>query len=120
MGEEAADVVCRISAVALDGYGPYQIAGRLAKGKVEIPSLHLTHYGEGVNQSRTFEDPYGWRSSTIVYILKKREYLGHIINFKARKHFRDKKSHYVDEIAEYSKNDRAEFIKAVRETQAQQ
>ena len=30
-------------------------------------------------------------------ILKKREYLGHTINFKTRKHFKDKKSHYVDE-----------------------
>ena len=30
-------------------------------------------------------------------ILKKREYLGHTINFKTRKHFKDKKSHYVSE-----------------------
>ena len=37
------------------------------------------------------------RSSTIVNILKKREYLGHTINFKTRKHFKDKKSHYVSE-----------------------
>ena len=29
--------------------------------------------------------------------MKKREYLGHTINFKTRKHFKDKKSHYVDE-----------------------
>ena len=35
--------------------------------------------------------------STIVNILKKREYLGHTINFKTRKHFKDKKSHYVSE-----------------------
>ena len=40
---------------------------------------------------------YGWGSSTIVNILKKREYLGHTINFKTRKHFKDKKSHYVSE-----------------------
>ena len=38
-----------------------------------------------------------WGSSTIVNILKKREYLGHTINFKTRKHFKDKKSHYVSE-----------------------
>lgn len=30
--------------------------------------------------------------------LKKREYLGHTVNFKTRKHFKDKKSHYIDEI----------------------
>ena len=30
-------------------------------------------------------------------ILKKRVYLGHTINFKTHKHFKDKKSHYVSE-----------------------
>lgn len=95
--EEAAAVVRRIFAMTLDGYGPYQIANRLSQEKIEIPSLYLSHYGEGVNQSKTFKDPYGWGSSTIVNILKKREYLGHTINFKTRKHFKDKKSHYVDE-----------------------
>ena len=43
------------------------------------------------------KDPCGWSSSTIVHLLKKREYLGHTVNFKTRKHFKDKKSHYVDE-----------------------
>ncbi len=95
--EEAADVVRRIFAMTMEGYGPYQIANRLSQEKIEIPSLHLSHYGEGVNQSKTFKNPYGWGSSTIVNILKKREYLGHTVNFKTRKHFKDKKSHYVDE-----------------------
>lgn len=36
-------------------------------------------------------------SSTVVGILKKREYLGHTVNFKTQKHFKDKKSHYVSE-----------------------
>ena len=46
-----------------------------------------------------------WRISTNGYskpvsythLLEKREYLGHTINFKTRKHFKDKKSHYVPE-----------------------
>ena len=50
-----------------------------------------------VNRTKPVKDPYGWGSSTIVSILKKREYLGHTVNFKTRKHFKDKKSHYVDE-----------------------
>lgn len=50
-----------------------------------------------MNKSKTFKDPCGWGSSTIVHILKKREYLGHTVNFKTRKHFKDKKSRYVDE-----------------------
>ena len=32
-----------------------------------------------------------------VSILKKKEYLGHTVNFKTRKHFKDKKSKYVSE-----------------------
>ncbi len=50
-----------------------------------------------MNQSKTFKNHYGRGSSTVVNILKKREYLGHTINFKTRKHFKDKKSHYLDE-----------------------
>ena len=95
--EEAAAVVRRIFAMTLEGYGPYQISSRLSQEKVEIPSVHLARYGEGVNQNRAIKDIYGWGSSTIVNILKKREYLGHTVNFKTRKHFKDKKSHYVDE-----------------------
>ena len=50
-----------------------------------------------MNKNKTFKDVYGWGSSTIVNILDKREYLGHTVNFKTRKHFKDKKSHYVPE-----------------------
>ena len=95
--EEAAAVVCRIFAMTMDGHGPYQIAQQLTSAKVEIPAVHLARHGEGVNQNKTFKNIYGWGSSTIVNILKKREYLGHTVNFKTRKHFKDKKSHYVDE-----------------------
>ena len=95
--EEAAAVVRRIFAMTMEGYGPYQIARQLTADKVEIPAVHLARHGEGVNKHKTFKNPYGWGSSTVVNILKKREYLGHTINFKTRKHFKDKKSHYVDE-----------------------
>ena len=95
--EEAAAVVRHIFAMTMDGHGPYQIAQQLTADKVEIPAVHLARHGEGVNKNKTFKDIYGWGSSTIVNILKKREYLGHTVNFKTRKHFKDKKSHYVDE-----------------------
>ena len=94
---EAADVVKRIFAMTIDGYGPYQIASKLKSEKVLIPSAYLAQHGEGVNKNKTFKDMYGWGSSTICNILEKREYLGHTINFKTRKHFKDKKSHYVPE-----------------------
>ena len=95
--EEAAEVVHRIFYLTLEGYGPYQIACKLSADRIEIPVVHLARFNEGVNRSKPVKDPYGWGSSTIVNILKKREYLGHTINFKTRKHFKDKKSHYVSE-----------------------
>ena len=94
---EAAEVVKRIFSMTIDGYGPYQIASKLKEEKVLIPSAYLARHGEGVNKNKTFKDVYGWGSSTICNILEKREYLGHTINFKTRKHFKDKKSHYVPE-----------------------
>ena len=95
--DEAAAVVRRIFAMTMDGHGPYQIAKQLTADKVEMPAVHLARHGEGVNKNKKFKDIYGWGSSTIVNILKKREYLGQTVNFKTRKHFKDKKSHYVDE-----------------------
>jgi ssDNA-binding Zn-finger/Zn-ribbon topoisomerase 1 len=45
-----------------------------------------------------FDNPYNWGSSTICAILKKREYLGHTINFKSKKDsYKDKKNYYVPE-----------------------
>ena len=95
--EEAAEVVRHIFVLAMEGYGPYQIATKLSEEKIEMPAVHLARYGEGVNKNKTFADIYRWSASTVVEILKKREYLGHTVNFKTRKHFKDKKSHYVDE-----------------------
>ena len=94
---EAAEVVKRIFAMTIEGYGPYQIASKLSEEKILIPAAHFAKHDEGVNKNKTFKDVYGWGSSTIVHILKKREYLGHTCNFKTRKHFKDKKSHYVPE-----------------------
>ena len=94
---KAAEIVKRIFAMTIDGYGPYQIAKKLSEDRILIPSAYLAQHDEGVNKNKTFKDVYGWGSSSVVEILKKREYLGHTVNFKTRKHFKDKKSHYVPE-----------------------
>ena len=73
--EEAAEVVRRIFSLTMEGYGPYQISKLLSEAKVEIPAVHLAHFDEGVNRTKPVKDPYGWGSSTIVSIPKKREYL---------------------------------------------
>lgn len=49
----------------------------------------------GLWKTREIKHPYRWNSSTIANMLTKKEYLGHTVNFKTRKHFKDKKSHYV-------------------------
>ena len=97
--EEAAKIVQRIFHMTMDGRGPYQIARILKEEQVEIPAVHMAKKDAGLWKGRVDEikDPYGWGSSTVVGILKKREYLGHTVNFKTRKHFKDKKSHYVEE-----------------------
>ena len=95
--DEAAAVVRRIFRLTIEGYGPYQIARILEKDQVEIPSVHMGRYNQGVNRNKQIKNPYCWSSSTIVQILQKREYLGHTVNFKTAKHFKDKKSHYVSE-----------------------
>lgn len=95
--EKAAQIVRRIFNLTMDGAGPYKIAKILESDKIDIPAYHQQKMGYGLHQSKNFEYPYRWCSSTIASILKKKEYLGHTVNFKTRKHFKDKKSKYVSE-----------------------
>ena len=94
--EVAAPIVRRIFRMTLEGYGPYQIAAQLSDEHIPIPACHQAQLGVGLWQNREIKNPYKWGSSTIAHILQKHEYLGHTVNFKTRKHFKDKKSHYVD------------------------
>jgi DNA invertase Pin-like site-specific DNA recombinase len=94
--EVAAPIVRRIFRMALEGYGPYQIATQFTAEHIPIPAYHQAQLGVGLWQNREIKYPYKWTSSTIAHILQKHEYLGHTVNFKTRKHFKDKKSHYVD------------------------
>jgi len=95
--EEAAAVVRRIFQMTMEGLGPYRICCALKAEKVPIPAYYLAQKGAGLHQKYSFPDPYNWHSGTVSSILRKQEYLGHTVNFKTRKHFKDKKSHYVDE-----------------------
>ena len=62
---------------------------------MEIPAYHQQKMGMGLWQNREIKYPYRWTSSSVASILTRKEYLGHTVNFKTRKHFKDKKSHYV-------------------------
>jgi len=72
--ETASQIVKRIFALCLDGYGPTQIARILNEDGVKSPS-----------ESR-------WETTTIANILERREYLGHMVNFKTyRASYKNKK-----------------------------
>lgn len=60
--------------MTMDRYGPYQIAKALKEDKVEIPAVHMAKKDAGLWKGRVEEikDPYGWGSSTVAGILKKR------------------------------------------------
>ena len=93
----AAPIVQRIYRMTMEGKGPYQIAAILSAEHIEIPAYYHQKLGIGLWQTREIKEPYKWGSSTIVHILTNPCYLGHTCNFKTRKHFKDKKSHYVDQ-----------------------
>ena len=95
--EEAANVIRRIYRMTIEGRGPYQICQALKEDKVDMPSVHQQKLGVGLFKTRTIPDPYNWTSSTVVSILERREYLGHTVNFKTKKHFKDSHSRYVDD-----------------------
>lgn len=94
--EEAAAIVRRIFDMTMESMGPYQIAAKLSEDHIEIPAYYMQLRGFGLWKTREIQYPYKWVSSTIAHILRNPEYLGHTVNFKTRKHFKDKKSHYVE------------------------
>ncbi len=91
----AAPVVKRIFQMSMEGMGPYQIATQLTNDQIDIPAYHQQKLGVGLYQTRELKHPCKWNSSTVTHILENPVYLGHTCNFKTRKHFKDKKSHYV-------------------------
>lgn len=91
--DEAAAVVKRIFQMAVDGYGPYQIARRLSADKVEKPSAYFART-KGWADGRPNE-PYAWNGGTVANILSKPEYCGSVVNFRTRKEsFKSKKFKY--------------------------
>ena len=92
--EEAAEVVKRIFALCLDGYGPSQIARILKADKVITPTVQLQQTGR-VIRNQLPNNPYHWKSETVADILERPEYRGHTVNFKTFKQsYKSKKTCY--------------------------
>jgi hypothetical protein len=54
--------------------------------------------GSGLHQHKLFENPFKWSSSTIWSILEKREYLGHMMDFKfCKSRYKDMRNRYLPE-----------------------
>ena len=90
--EEAAEMVRRIFSLTMEGYGPYQISKLLSEAKVEIPGVARFDFlnSEEVRRPlRTFCKVSIPFSAYLVHTLS--------LSIDFGKHFKDKKSHYVDE-----------------------
>ena len=92
--ETAAEVVKRIFALCLDGYGPSQIARILKEDKVLTPTVHFLQTGRATRNTPP-DNPYNWTGDTIADILERPEYQGHTVNFKTYKQsYKSKKTCY--------------------------
>lgn len=74
--EEAAAVVRRIFQMIIAGVGINGIAKTLRAEQIPIPSEHWKRIGAPVRAAK-YADPYAWSATTISYILKRPEYMGH-------------------------------------------
>ena len=94
---EAAEVVKRIFALCLDGYGPSQIARILKEDKVITPTIHFQQTGRATRNAPP-DNPFSWTGDTIADILERPEYQGHTVNFKTYKQsYKSKKTCYNPE-----------------------
>lgn len=94
MDEDAAEVVKRIFALCLNGYGPSQIARILKEDKVITPTVHFVQTGRATRNAPP-DNPYNWTGDTIADILERPEYQGHTVNFKTyRQSYKSKKTLY--------------------------
>ena len=88
--EESAAVVRRIFKMCIEGYGPNQIANRLTRDNILIPSAYAE--SKGYCKSANYKYPTRWGGQTIARILEMQEYIGHTVNFRTyRKSYKHKK-----------------------------
>lgn len=80
--DEAAQIVKKIFALCLEGYGISQIARILKDEKILTPFSYWNSKGQVFKK---LENPYNWSADTIAGIIEKKEYLGHTVNFKTYK-----------------------------------
>lgn len=80
---EAAEVVCRIYRMALEGYGLAETAAQLAADGVVNPTYYWRSRGTSRGGSKSTVEPTKWGHTTVKKILTLQEYCGDVINFKS-------------------------------------
>ena len=94
---DTAPVIVKIFEMASKGYSVMGILDYLSKNKILSPkAYHYSQTGEAYDK-----DPYKWSYSTIIKILKCKEYLGYYIKGKSSKRFKSKKKILVPEENQY-------------------
>jgi len=77
--------------MSIDGKGPYMIARILQAEKVQCLSYYLAQKGVGQRQNKDFDNPYRWWGTAVMHIIGRKEYMGHMVNFKTfKKSYKDK------------------------------
>ena len=79
--EEAAAVVKQIFAWCMEGCGTAEIARKLMSAKIENPSAYAAKHGRKTS-GKSAADPYEWSHRAVADILRRQEYLGHMVNFR--------------------------------------
>jgi DNA invertase Pin-like site-specific DNA recombinase len=95
---EAADVIRTIFTLFMAGKNRNQICIHLTENKIPTPTFYMKDQDRGTAKSRVLKESerYKWNKCTLTRILTRREYCGDVVNFKTSKHFKDKRSSYVD------------------------
>ncbi len=102
---EAAEVVRRIYAMALEGYGLAETAAVLEQEGIFNPTYYWRSRGTNRGGSKSTLEPCKWGHTTVKKILGLQEYCGDVINFKSYS-----KSYKIKRRIENPEENRAIFL----------
>ena len=94
--EPAAEVVRKIFALCVGGFGPTQIAKKLTDEKIPTPTEHWISVGRKCSAPPAV--PGRWVARTVADLLEKQEYVGDTVNFRyTTKSFKNKTRVHIPE-----------------------
>lgn len=82
--EEAAKVVKRVFDMVVEGYSYAEISRVFHDEKILCPTEYNRKYFPEDCRHKPMEDPYLWNTTTLGYIIHRKEYLGHTVLRKSK------------------------------------